>query len=155
MIKKILAALDASERASVVFDASAELAGKFGASLYVVRAITIPPEFPPAAATTGDDPLPAYLERVALKELSELMSRAPHLPPYTPIVAIGQPWRVILDTARELDVDLIVVGSHGFFGWDRVLGTTAGKVANLADRNVFVVHKAPGLAVDPRNRLST
>lgn len=33
----------------------------------------------------------------------------------------------------------IVIGSHGHGGIDRVLGTTAAKLVNHADRNVLVV----------------
>jgi nucleotide-binding universal stress UspA family protein len=77
--------------------------------------------------------------------MSELILRAPDLSIAAPIVAIGQqPWRLILTNAQRLGADLIVLGSHGYGGWDRVLGTTAGKVANLADRNVFVVHTPSG-----------
>ena len=39
-----------------------------------------------------------------------------------------------------MKADLIVLGSHGYHGLDRLLGTTAGKVVNLARRNVLVVH---------------
>ena len=48
-------------------------------------------------------------------------------------------WDGICHAARELDVDLIVIGSHGYGAIDRVIGTTAAKVVNHADRNVLVV----------------
>lgn len=51
------------------------------------------------------------------------------------------PWRVILATADDLDVDLIVLGSHGYHGMDRILGTTAGRVANQARCDVLVIHQ--------------
>lgn len=140
-IKTILAAVDASERAPHVFDAAAMLAARFGAQLHLLRVLSISPEFPAAAAASHADPLPAHLEQIALAQMSELTLRAPGLSVSPPIVALGQqPWRVILESAQRLNADLIVLGSHGYSGWDRVLGTTAGKVANLADRNVFVVH---------------
>ena len=140
-LKTILVALDDSVRAAGVFDAAVELATQFGATLHLIRAITIPPEFPPAAAASHADELPAHLERMAIEQLSALIRRAPNVAIAAPIVATGpQPWRLILENARRLDADLIVLGSHGYGGWDRVLGTTAGKVANLADRNVLVVH---------------
>jgi nucleotide-binding universal stress UspA family protein len=41
--------------------------------------------------------------------------------------------------ARELSVDLIAIGSHGYSPVDHVLGTTAAKVVNHADRSVLVV----------------
>ena len=39
----------------------------------------------------------------------------------------------------DADFDLIVIGSHGFGTIDRILGTTAAKVVNHAERNVLVV----------------
>jgi nucleotide-binding universal stress UspA family protein len=72
--------------------------------------------------------------------LRQLTSFASDLELAPPLVRHGQPWRVILDVAEELDVDLVVLGSHGYHGMDRVLGTTAGKVANLSRRDVYVVH---------------
>ena len=38
-------------------------------------------------------------------------------------------------------MDLIVLGSHGYGTLDMLLGTTAGRVANIATRNVLVVHE--------------
>lgn len=139
-MNRILAALDASERAPGVFDAAAEIAQKFGAALYLARVITVPPEFPPAAAASVADPLPEHLGQVAAAELMLLWQRAPALSPTAPLVAIGQPSKVILEIAREADADLIVIGSHGYKGWDRLLGTTAASIVNHADRNVLVVH---------------
>ncbi len=141
MPNNILVAVDGSAREPGVFDTAVDLAQRFDATLYVVRAITVPPEFPAAAAGSSSDALPAYLMRLATSELRELWKRAPQIPATAPIVVIGQPSRVILDVAKDLEVDLIVLGSHGYRGWDHLLGTTAGTVANQADRNVFVVHQ--------------
>ena len=152
LIKSILAAVDASERAPNVFDTAAALAAKFGANLHMIRVIAVPPEFPPAAASSHPDALPAHLEAIAIAQMSELTLRAPDLSISPPIVAIGQqPWRLILENAQRLNVDLIVLGSHGYDGWDRVLGTTAGKVANLANRNVFIVHARPEMHMPRAN----
>jgi hypothetical protein len=46
MPTRILVAVDASEREPGVFDAAAELAQRFDATLFVVRAVTVSPEFP-------------------------------------------------------------------------------------------------------------
>ena len=51
-------------------------------------------------------------------------------------------WDGICRAAREEQADLIVIGSHGYHGLDRVLGTTAAKVVNHADRNVLVVRNS-------------
>lgn len=59
-------------------------------------------------------------------------------------VRVGTPWDAICTEARTLDVDLILLGSHGYSGLDRILGTTAAKVVNHADRSVMVVRPKPG-----------
>jgi nucleotide-binding universal stress UspA family protein len=143
VIAKILAGIDGSVRAHAVLAAAVEMAERFGSDLYLLRAVTIPPEYPAAGAGTAADPLPAHLVKTALSELTRLASQASclnaRLAP--PLVRIGESWRVVLDVSDELDVDLIVVGSHGYGGLDRILGTTAGRVANLATRSVLVVHE--------------
>lgn len=141
MIQKILVALDGSLRAPAVFDAAAEIAERFGATLAVLRVIDVPPEFPAAAAGSLRDALPELLTRVALTELDFIVLRNPRVTRELPLVRAGTPWRVILEVGDQLAVDLIVVGSHGYHGIDRVLGTTASRVADRATRSVMVVHE--------------
>ena len=140
MITRILVALDASPRAPDVLAAANELAMRFDARMLLFRAIEVPPEFPPAAHVASGDPLPTYLGERAREELEALAAGNPRADVDHPIVVIGQPWRAIVAAADKLDADLIVIGSHGYHGIDRLLGTTAGKVANHAHRNVLIVH---------------
>jgi nucleotide-binding universal stress UspA family protein len=46
--------------------------------------------------------------------------------------------------ARSVEADLIVIGSHGYAGFDRLLGTTAAKVVNHAHCSVLVVREPQG-----------
>jgi len=141
MISRILVALDGSVRAPGVFAAAVELATRFRATLQPFRAVTVPPEFPAAAAGSRPDPLGAHLLERAEDELAKIVSTAPPgLHVARPIVRFGQPWRAILVMSDEMDADLIVVGSHGYHGLDRILGTTAARVANVSHRDVLVVH---------------
>jgi universal stress protein F len=149
MIARILVALDGSPRAPSVFDAAAQLAARFGATMFPFRALFVPPEFPAAAAGSRADALPRHLTKTALDHLLLLAERpAPRgVRVDAPTVRIGTPWRLILDLSDELDVDLIVMGSHGYNALDAILGTTAARVANLARRHVFVVHSRGERAV--------
>ena len=52
---------------------------------------------------------------------------------------VGSPWDGICRTAIEQDADPIVLGSRGYGTLERLLGTTAAKVVNHADRPVMVV----------------
>ena len=141
-LRTILVAVDGSARAPAVLAAAVEVGARFSATLRLLRVAELPPELPPAAAGVPADPLPAHLTKLVTDELRQLALQVdPGTTLGEPIVRFGQPWRVILEVARELDADLVIVGSHGYHGWDHVLGTTAGNVANRADRSVLVVHE--------------
>ncbi|HXU04668.1 MAG TPA: universal stress protein [Polyangia bacterium] len=136
----ILVALDDSPRAPLVFTTAAALARCADARVTLIRVLTEPTDIPPAARTSPDH-LAADLEGIVRDEFRRLMDSAPDLHFAPPIVVEGDPWRRILDVARQLDVDLIVVGNHRHHGFERVLGTVASRVINHADRNVLVVHQ--------------
>lgn len=144
MFKRILVALDGSPRAPRVFRAALDLAEHYSAVLVPFQSIAIPPDFPPAAYVPVADRLPGFLHREAearfqAVKAAEAPGSAVTIEPL--LISEQVPAaNAILAAADEQDVDLIVLGSHGYHGLDRVLGTTAGKVANLATRSVLVVH---------------
>ena len=51
----------------------------------------------------------------------------------------GDPRQVIVDYAKECRADLIVVGSHGKTGLDRMLGSVSDSVARHASCSVEIV----------------
>ncbi len=149
MTCRVLVAVDGSPRARGVLLAATTIAEAFHGTMYLLRVISVPPEFPPAAASSATgDPLPEFLEREAFDAMRLLVSAEPRASSCLPIVRQGaQAWRAILDVADEVEADLIVLGSHGYHGIDRLLGTTAGRVANMATRNVLVVHEGEARAI--------
>jgi nucleotide-binding universal stress UspA family protein len=136
-IQSILAAIDGS-KGHIVFRTAAKMAQELRAQLFLVHVLSVPPEIPPGAHATPDH-VEKTMEEVTRVSLRALMDEAPAVGFGPPIVVEGEPWRGILEVARDLDVDLIVVGSHRYHGLDRVLGTVAAKIVNHADRNVLVV----------------
>jgi nucleotide-binding universal stress UspA family protein/uncharacterized membrane protein YfcA len=61
----------------------------------------------------------------------------------TGIIAEGRPEQVILDQARKAGADLIVVGTHGRTGLDRLLmGSIAERVIGFADCPVLAVKRS-------------
>ncbi|HEX7601576.1 MAG TPA: universal stress protein [Polyangiaceae bacterium] len=140
MIRSILACLDDSARAPAVFDMAAEVAERFGAKLHPLRVVTLP-ESSLAAPVSHGDTRPETLAANAVEELARMALRAPRVQTEPPMVRDGvAPWRQILESSDELDVDLIVLGSHGHRGVYYLLGNTAMRVVNLARRPVLVVH---------------
>jgi nucleotide-binding universal stress UspA family protein len=56
------------------------------------------------------------------------------------VVETGYPAEVILTAARENDCDLIVMGTHGRSGWDRIVfGSVAEKVVKTSNIPVMTV----------------
>ena len=148
MFKKILAAVDGSPRTPEVLRAAVQIADRFDGAVHLFRAVAVPPEFP-AAARNRPDVVPALLEAEAREKLEALARTSSRIVVEAPDLDTPQPWRAILAAAERLRVDLIVIGSHGYHGWDRILGTTAAKVTDHADRNVLVVHVGgPGAVIE-------
>ena len=140
----MLVALDDSPRAPLVFETGTELARLARAEVFLVRVLMGPPDIPPAAHTHVDH-LEGDLEGIVRSEFRRLMDTASDIRFGPPIIVDGDPWRRILDVARQVNVDLIVIGSHRHHGIERVLGTVASRVVNHADRNVLVVRDRKGV----------
>jgi nucleotide-binding universal stress UspA family protein len=57
----------------------------------------------------------------------------------TPLVRVGEPAEAIVQVARELSADLVVLGTHGRHGLERVLrGSVAEAVLHRAPCAVFI-----------------
>ncbi len=138
-MKRILVALDSSDRAPRVLEAARRLAEYSEATLVLFRAITVPYEFPRSLGNSMEPRLEDMLLRRANEDLQQLSSTVPKQLVERIATDFATPWDGICRSAREFDVDLIVIGSHGYGALDHLLGTTAAKVVNHADRNVLVV----------------
>jgi nucleotide-binding universal stress UspA family protein len=138
-MKRILTALDASPRAPLVLAAAARLAELTGAKLVLYRALMVPPEMPRQVFSMTDGRLEDYLRQNARTDLERTASEISPALIETIATSFATSWDGICQAGREHDADLIILGSHGFGGLDRLLGTTAAKVVNHADRNVMVV----------------
>jgi nucleotide-binding universal stress UspA family protein len=141
MSPTVLVALDGSPRAPGVFRTAATYARALGARVVLFTAILVPPDYSPADAKGEVDPVLRALARKARESLRVLSETSPDLSCELRVERASQPWRAVIAAADAARAELIVLGSHGYHGWDHILGTTAGKVANRAERNVLVVHQ--------------
>ena len=138
-MNSILVALDSSRRASDVLATAVALARGTGGKLRLLRAVGLPPELP---SNVWAMPQPQIVETFLVTAKRELEELAATVPPELfggATAQVGVPWDAICRYAREHDVDLIVIGAHGYGLLDRIIGTTAAKVVNHADRSVLVV----------------
>jgi nucleotide-binding universal stress UspA family protein len=140
-MKNILVALDGSPRSPGTLAAAIAVAQAQGGKLVLLRSVGLPPDIPQDFWKTTDEPLLAVLERHAKTYLDEQVKAVPPELRGGSGIVIGVPWQAICDTAQRDKVDLIVIGSHGYGGLDRLLGTTAAKVVNHAPCSVLVVRE--------------
>ena len=138
-MKRILVALDSSEHAPGVLSAALRLAEMTDAKLVVYRAIGAPSSLPRELMDVHDATLEDSLCDAAHVDLERLLEGFPRDRLEKIVTSFATPWDGICTAGREQDADLIVVGSHEYHGLDRILGTSAAKVVNHADRNVLVV----------------
>jgi universal stress protein F len=137
-MKRILVAIDGSLRAETVVAAAARMAELADGKLVLFRAIGRSSDMPREVLNMMDS-LEDVLIGNARAELERIAASLPKDRVERIVTSFATAWDGICRTARELDVDLIVIGSHGYSGIDHVLGTTAAKVVNHTDRNVLVV----------------
>ncbi|WP_437754978.1 universal stress protein [Sorangium sp. So ce1389] len=141
--RTILVALDSSPRASLILAEGVDLAQKLGGRLVLVRGIGLHHSLPAEALNESPTRVPEILARSDREELEQLARDVPPELLAKIVVHVGVAWEVICRTADEENADLIVIGSHGYSGIDKVLGTTAAKVVNHTSRSVLVVRERP------------
>ncbi|MAZ89774.1 MAG: universal stress protein UspA [Cellvibrionaceae bacterium] len=134
----ILAGVDLSDESQQVLERAANLAVANQAKLSVVHIVE-----PLTFAYGGDIPvdlseIQEQLHKQAREQLTTLIE------PYQVSadnlhVLVGQPTTEIHDLADNLDIDLIVVGSHGRKGLALLLGSTANGILHGAKTDVLAV----------------
>jgi nucleotide-binding universal stress UspA family protein len=142
-MKPILVALDETDHPDALLRAATHLARTLHAPLVLYRSVSAP------AFQVTPDGMPLTIdvdlegERRTRGELEALASTLPDDVPTRVTTAVDVPWQGVCEAARREDAGLIVIGSHIGHGphpiLDRLLGTTAAKVVNHADRSVLVV----------------
>ena len=139
MFTKILVGLDGSERQPEVLRQAVELADRCGGNLVLCRAVQIPSSIPALAWSLQGDEFENFLVEHARDQIQKVADTLPDGLVAEIVAEIGQPADILLRACEERHCDLIVIGSHGYSGLDRLVGTTAGKVVNKSERTVMVV----------------
>jgi nucleotide-binding universal stress UspA family protein len=143
--KRILAATDFSQTSDRTVEAAARLAQRLGAELHLLHVVEM--QELDAAAGVADETLEVSKRRInrgvrhRLDEAAQ--SITPPLPPERLRIAWGEPWKVISDTARRLEADLVVLGAVGRSGIPGLLlGNTAEKLLHTVRCDVLTVKPA-------------
>jgi nucleotide-binding universal stress UspA family protein len=138
-LKKILVPIDFSENSRKALTYALRFAEQFGASitlLHVVEPIIYPADsgFVPVEMQT----MAASMQTDAKTKLNAIK------PPLTgeALVRTGSPFHEIATLAKKLDIDLIIIGTHGYTGLKHLfLGSTAERVVRYAPCPVLTVRQ--------------
>jgi universal stress protein A len=141
--KRILVPIDFSKESLKALRYAVPFAEQFGASLCLICVLDR------ASALYGGESIAlAMPERALIDEARRrlLTLAADEIEEVVPVdaqVRTGKPWEEIVTVAKELDIDLIIIATHGYGGLKHVLmGSTAERVVRHAPCPVLVVREA-------------
>jgi universal stress protein A len=140
LFHKILCPIDFSEHSFAALDVALKVALQNEARLYLLNVA------PVQAGAVGLQPVPMdpypFLEKDRQEQLAKLgHQRLPAAVRYETLVVSGDPAEQVLNTARRVGADLIVMGTHGR-GMLRhlVLGSVAERVVRESTIPVLTAH---------------
>lgn len=144
-IKTILFPTDFSNGARAAMDHAISLAKDYQAKLillYVIQDISIAEWYIPSSISAGE--LVEDMQKSAWQEMDKWIAEvSKQVKDVEKMVVRGVPFVEIIQTAKERNVDLIVIGTHGRTGIDHMLfGSTAEKVVRKAACPVLTVRIA-------------
>jgi universal stress protein A len=140
--RHILAPTDFSDYSKKAVASALELAKKFGAKLTILHVVELPPYpiegyVPPSVSASFLEDL----ERQATQDLAQLVPEAASANvELVRLVAVGTPYRKIIETAEAEQVDLIVMATAGRTGFSHmVMGSIAERVVRTATCPVLTI----------------
>lgn len=136
--KKMLVAIDLTEEAPQVLNKAKAMCDAQGAELLLVHVVE-----PVGYAYGGDIPmdlseLQDQLDKAAREQLGKYGDEY-GIAAANQVVTVGRPESEIHRLAKERNVDLVIVGSHGRKGFQLLLGSTANGVLHGTECDVLAV----------------
>ena len=143
MFKRILVPTDGSDITAKAIDTSVELARSLGAVLHTIR---VKEPFPSSAISEMQPTPPQEFfdaqERIAASRVHAVVDlcRKAGVPCQAHTVEALHPWEAIIDHAKRMQCDLLVMASHGRRGVSALLlGSETQKVLTHSKVPVLVV----------------
>lgn len=141
-IKKVLVPIDFSDYSKSALKYAVNFSKLFNAEIiliYVVEPVIYPPDFSmgqiamPSLNTEWDERAKDELDKLAKSEISTSVKT---------ILKTGKPFIEIIETAKEENIDLIIIATHGHTGVEHILfGSTAEKVVRKAPCPVLTLRE--------------
>lgn len=147
MFDRILVPTDGSAAATAAVRSALVLADRFDADIHAIHVVE-GGDLPADDAPTPHDELRAHGQET-LETVDELAAEVGLSPTTSLIESAPSVHEAILDTAADEHADLIVMGTHGRTGLDRlVLGSVTERTLRVSTLPVLTVHEDTGLDRD-------
>jgi nucleotide-binding universal stress UspA family protein len=135
-VKTIIVGIDGSDTAMKAAAVAVDLAAATGATLHVVSAV-------PSRRSTRLDAGKNTVLFTSLDDAEAALADAKSrfrtkVKKLTTTAVSGKPAKVLIDEAKRLDADVIVVGNRRMRGAKRILGAVAAEVAHNAPCAVYI-----------------
>ena len=140
-MKKILVPTDFSIQADYSLHVAAQLAKKHDCEIYLLHMLELPINEVDALNSRSELPEALFYLKLAKKRFENLTDK-PFLKKVkiNEIVKFHQAFDGIMDTCKSLQIDLIVMGSHGVSGFrEMFIGSNTEKVVRMSDIPVLVI----------------
>lgn len=147
-IKHVVTPIDFSDNSKLIADSAAFLAGKFGASLNLVFVVQNFEDYsgffvPQMHMPNLEDELLTGAEARMVSFVDEYRDDYIQLGVVDIVakVLMGDVGEQIVDYATEIQADMIVMGTHGYKGLEKIMfGSVADKVVRAADCPVTTIN---------------
>ncbi len=152
MFKKILLSTDFSGCSAEAAGVARSLAEQFGSRVVVLHVLDEPAALDPLFH--GNIPLGmlrSRMEQYVQENMDSFLARHfSGFENFDTMLATGIPYREIIGKAREVEADLIVIGTHGRTGVEKVIfGSTAEKVVRMTSCPVLTIRQGGNTFVHP------
>lgn len=142
-VKRILVPVDLSHASTMLLQYANAFAEKFAAKLVFLFVAEDPYSYTGLPVEIRLDPFDENVEAFARRSMKNFFeeNRGQVTGKYENVVVTGHPAREIINFAAREKIDLIIIGTHGFTGLDRMIfGSVAEKVLKMAPCPVLVVN---------------
>jgi glycine betaine transporter len=152
-VKRILVPIDFSECSSKALQYALPFAQQFDATVLLLHVCE--PFIPmPEMSAVDVGLIQAQVRESSQRQLRELQVSLPEEVTCEATIRLGRPFVEIVQAAKDLDADLIIISTHGRTGISHVLlGSTAERVAQRADCPVMIVREREHDFTTPRPKL--
>jgi len=148
-LKNILFATDFSRQSKAALPYALSIARKFGAKIYAVHVVPFPPPAPRGSLGAVKE----QLEREAQEAMAHLVPRFNGVE-YETLLENGDVWEALSGIITRKEIDLVVIGTHGYTGIERLLlGSVAEKIFRRATCPVLTV--GPNVTATPEGVAET